>query len=381
MKIVILEPNVCVMAGMVRLAFMMADVFKLLGHNVTIVGRTHKEVRARVTVATPFGPQILNVKEGLKQKHYDLKDFREYQPVKHLTANDIMLENIPLSHPFMYFPQRVKRLLYKADVVWTGSEIYVKLCEAVNGVEKKQVQYVHWPLETLKPVYGHPPKTVWANSQFTQKHVKDVWGLDATIVYPPIYCDIYQNHNGFDKREFDVVMLSRLDASKLESVLPFLKDFKVAVVGSAYGYEKELPSWVKLYKNATMKEAADVLSRSKMYLHGKGFGEYGGGKKSEKEHFGQTIIEAMASGCVPIVPEAGGPVEIVGSNEEYGYLFTSIGELRTKIRKLLEDEELWTQRSRTAVKRAEDFDVPIIAKQVEKLLEKRGEEVGSRYIV
>jgi glycosyltransferase involved in cell wall biosynthesis len=368
MKIVILEPNVCVMAGMVRLAFMMGDVFKGLGHDVTVVGRTYGEVCVNVPVSTFGKQQILHIRQGLIQRHYRVKELRKFQPVKYLTHRDVRLERIPTAYPFMYFAENVRQLLFNADLVFTGAEIYVKLPEVVKGVERKQVQYVHWPLTTLQPVEGHTPRMIWANSIYTQQHVKAIWGLDSTVVYPPTYCAFYQNERRFEDRPFDVVLLGRLDASKIESVLPALKEFKVAVVGSAYGYEKNLPSWVTLYKNASMKEAADVLAQSKVYVHGKGFGTYGGGKPSEAEHFGQTIVEAMSAGCVPIVPNVGGPPEIVGSEEQYGHIFGSIEDLRTIIQSLVQSKQYWTDRSAAAMKRAQDFDVNIVSRQVQQLL-------------
>lgn len=370
MKIVGIHPDVVVLAGNSRLFFSMMDVFKGLGHKVTIVGRHGRESRAKALVRTPFGPQMLTIKEGMFKKHYEIEDFAKYHPVQHLTTDDIRLESIPVSHPFMYFPQRVKRLLEKADFVFTDAEIYVKLPERVNGVERKMIQYVHFPLETLQPVEDKPPRTVWANSEFTRKHIKDMWGLDADVVYPPTYCALYQNTRGFGDRPFDVVLLGRLDPSKIESVLPALEGFKVAVVGSAYGYEEQLPPWVKLNKNASMAEVACVLSQSKVYVHAKGFGTYDGGRKSEAEHFGQTIVEAMASGCVPIVPNVGGPVEIVGWDEQYGYLFTSTEDLRTLIEDLLNSRSLWERKSELALYRAKNFDVSVVSKQVQALLEK-----------
>jgi glycosyltransferase involved in cell wall biosynthesis len=381
MRIVVLEPNVCVMAGMVRLAYMMADVFKGLGHKVKVVGRVHGEIVTTIPVealagkATAVGGKHIQFREGLVQKHFDVKDLRLYQPVRHLTPSDVLLRKIPVCHPFMYFADDVRTMTCRADVMWTGSEIYVKLPEILPGVEKKQIQYVHWPLTTLKPVKDHEPRMIWANSLYTQKHIKDVWGLTSEVVYPPTYCDLYANKNEFDERPFDVVLLGRLDASKMESVMPALKNFKVAVVGSAYGYEKDLPSWVTLYKNATMKEVANVLGQSKVYVHGKGFGKYGGGRQSEPEHFGQTIVEAMASGCVPIVPNMGGPIEIVGAGEQHGYLFSSMEKLRRTVTFLTREgvKDIWTEMSEAAVKRAHDFDVSVVSKQVEGLLKKMGE--------
>jgi len=149
-------------------------------------------------------------------------------------------------------------------------------------------------------------------------------------------------------------------------VLNELKDFKVAVIGSDYGFK--IPPWVKLWKDVPMKTVMRVLSASKVFVHSKGWGVMKSGAKSSPEHFGQVIVEGMASGCVPVVPNVGGPLEIIGSNEEYGYTFSTIEELKRKINMLLQDEDLWTKMHRKALERAKDFDVTNIAKKVFSLL-------------
>jgi glycosyltransferase involved in cell wall biosynthesis len=63
---------------------------------------------------------------------------------------------------------------------------------------------------------------------------------------------------------------------------------------------------VKLLPNISRRELRDVLRRSKVYLH-----------TSKNEPFGISIIEAMSSGCIPIVPDSGGPKEFVPKQLRY----------------------------------------------------------------
>jgi glycosyltransferase involved in cell wall biosynthesis len=93
------------------------------------------------------------------------------------------------------------------------------------------------------------------------------------------------------------------------------------------------------------------------------------GAKSSPEHFGITISEAMASGCVPVVPNVGGPREIVGANEEHGLMFGDVVELKSKVSMLLRDEGLWSEMHRRALKRVGDFDVKVIGERVKHLLD------------
>ena len=44
------------------------------------------------------------------------------------------------------------------------------------------------------------------------------------------------------------------------------------------------------------------------------------------EHFGIAIIEAMATGCLPVVHASGGPLEIV-DNGQYGLIYRDAREI------------------------------------------------------
>ena len=63
-----------------------------------------------------------------------------------------------------------------------------------------------------------------------------------------------------------------------------------------------------------------ILLESKIYLH-----------CAVNEHFGISLIEAMACGCLPIANDSGGPKEFVPENLRY----TSMDEVVSKIIKIL----------------------------------------------
>ena len=58
--------------------------------------------------------------------------------------------------------------------------------------------------------------------------------------------------------------------------------------------------------NISRTNLRTILHKSKVYLH-----------TSENEPFGVSIIEAMSSGCIPIVPNCGGPQEFVPKGLRY----------------------------------------------------------------
>ena len=68
--------------------------------------------------------------------------------------------------------------------------------------------------------------------------------------------------------------------------------------------------------NAPFKDLKTLYSNAKIFWHAAGFGEDETKHPERMEHFGITTIEAMASGCVPIVINKGGQPEIVRSGTD-----------------------------------------------------------------
>ena len=62
--------------------------------------------------------------------------------------------------------------------------------------------------------------------------------------------------------------------------------------------------------DATLDEMRSLYARSAIFWQAKGF-EVPADGPQRMEHFGNTPIEAMSAGCVPIVFDAGGPRETV----------------------------------------------------------------------
>ena len=81
-----------------------------------------------------------------------------------------------------------------------------------------------------------------------------------------------------------------------------------------------------LYGNIEAPVLQELYDRADIYWHAAGINVNPAEHPEMLEHFGITIVEAMSSGCIPVVINKGGPAEIV-RDEIDGYCFNSKDEL------------------------------------------------------
>jgi glycosyltransferase involved in cell wall biosynthesis len=86
-----------------------------------------------------------------------------------------------------------------------------------------------------------------------------------------------------------------------------------------------------------------LLKTSKVYLH-----------PTKYEHFGIAIVEAMASGLIPVVHKSGGAWMDIVEYGRYGFGFKSVEEAIENINNILEmrEDELqsWRQKFRKKIR-------------------------------
>jgi O-antigen biosynthesis protein len=83
---------------------------------------------------------------------------------------------------------------------------------------------------------------------------------------------------------------------------------------------------IEFYPNCTFSKLQNLYSSASIYWHAAGFGEI---MPEHMEHFGMSTVEAMASGCIPIVYNGGGQPEIVQDSHN-GFLWSTTEELTQK---------------------------------------------------
>src|SRR5262249_6615326 len=96
---------------------------------------------------------------------------------------------------------------------------------------------------------------------------------------------------------------------------------------SLIGLADARSGWCTLHEGLARTELLQLLGRVKYAIHAK-----------EDEHFGIAPAEALLAGCIPLVHDSGGQVEIVGHDPRL--CFSDQEDAIGKIERLLSDAEL-----------------------------------------
>jgi glycosyltransferase involved in cell wall biosynthesis len=174
-----------------------------------------------------------------------------------------------------------------------------------------------------------------ANSKYIHDSLQKKFGKDSTIIHPPV--ELSEFSRSVSKKN-KVITISRYSQEKnLEFAIDVMKDLDVnyTIIGNTKTRTNEIyyeqltkkiselkNKTIVLLKNISRKKTVNELLESKIYLH------------TSPETFGISVIESMASGCVPIVPNNSAHMETVPI-EELRFEQDNIKDAQDKIRKTL----------------------------------------------
>ena len=191
-------------------------------------------------------------------------------------------------------------------------------------------------------------------SEFTKQKIDPLVGKNAIVIYPPV--DV----NAFIPRKKGKLILSvgrfsslyqakkqhvLIDAFRIGWIKGFLKGWELVLAGGLLESDREyyhdfvqqangLP--IRFLPNCSFDELKDLYGRATIYWHAAGYEEK---DPTKMEHFGITTVEAMASGCIPIVYNAGGQPEIVDHGKN-GYLWNTKKECLKYTEDVIHSEKL-----------------------------------------
>lgn len=228
------------------------------------------------------------------------------------------------------------------------------------------------------------------NSNYTKKWTKRYWGKNARVLYPPVEVNKFKPSRSKRNMILNVGRFFVGGHSKKQDVLiqafkklidgkMIDKSWELHLVGGiASGWEhahftKRLQEEAKGYLvyfhfSLPFKELKKLYAKAKIYWHATGFGQNRFRNPIAFEHFGITVVEAMAAGAVPLVFKGGGLPETVTA--DCGFVWRTINQLTEKTTQIIKDRKQLTKLSKKARGRAKLFSRTRFEKEFLQLIKK-----------
>ncbi len=158
-----------------------------------------------------------------------------------------------------------------------------------------------------------------ANSSFVASKIKEVHGTESMVLYPPVPGEFPQIP--WEQRRPAAVAVGRMNGSKrwemaveiVDRVRHQGMDLRLTLISHRDdpNYGKRIAAlaasrpWFRILSDLSREQLASEVAQHRYGLH-----------TMENEHFGIAVAEILRAGCIPLVHNSGGPVEIVANRSE-----------------------------------------------------------------
>jgi len=324
LHIAVLHAFYDILGGGEKLSLMLTKALVDDGHTVDVItttkvdnnrmkslfGTSLDELGARIIIDTDIGAEKL--RDVLKGRFVRLRRLIAYKKFfeKYIDMNrekyDVLIDTQSNAMSgadicYIHFPAIIEYSIGRPGIHWKLYNMIVK----------------YYANKYFRRYVGR----VLTNSTWTASMIYRAYNVLADIVYPPVDIDTYIsycNENRCTHDEKTIVTVSRFTPEKnlhhIVYLAKLMSDYRFYIIGSTNKYSRPVITYIRklvadlgvenveLVINAPLRRKLEIMARARYYLH-----------PPFPEHFGMSIVEAMATGLVPIVYRDGGAYyDIVG---------------------------------------------------------------------
>lgn len=375
-KAAIYDPYLDTLGGGERYCLTVAEILLKNGYQVDLFWSGDKSLIQKAETRFSLDLSDLNIVNDI----YEIKP----QTLSTLEENENLINSINQIINPQKINKKIKNIFQKVN----NNRQYDVIFYLSDGsfpflFGKKNFLHVQVPLikkynqldDVLSRIKNKFYTNIICNSQFTASFQKKISPKKVLVLYPPVDIDKFDSHQKKDNiilsvGRFDNILNAKkqdilIDAFRSLVVREKINNWKLVLMGGSLSDPKN-NSYLQYLKSKAANLPIDFIvnppfdilkdhySKSKIYWHAAGFDVDDKIHPENTEHFGITVVEAMASGLVPVVISKGGIPEIV-DNGVNGYLWQSIDELVSKTKNLIDNPDTLKLMSQQSILNCQQF--------------------------